>query len=162
MACYEKNAISQAILLQQEVLCTIEQYKLNNTSEYAESLRDYGLFISEDGKIQEAISYIEEAIAIFDSLYTRTSLESALSRLDLASYHSALSHYDIALMEGKDALQTLEKLDSIPQDNYSIAVAKVSRFYEDTGDHEQSLILAIKGELYTCCPRKMRKYLSYS
>lgn len=144
MACYERNAIAQAILLQQAVLCTIEQYNLNNTSEYAESLRDYALFISEDGKIQDAISYIEEAIAIFDSLYTRTSLESALARLDLASYHSALSHYDIALEEGKGALQSLEKLDSVPQDNYSIAVAKVSRFYEDTGDHEQSLILAIK------------------
>ena len=144
MSCFNMNEIVQALAIQKDVLCIIERNSSKLSSEYAEALRDYALFTFENGNIQDAISFVEEAIRIFDSLYTYPNLESALSRLDLASYHSALSHYDVALKEGRSAIETLEGLGNVPQDNYAIGVAKVSRFYEDAGDHEQSLILAIK------------------
>ena len=144
MACFERNEIIHALTLQKEALDIIVQQGKKCSPEYAEALRDYSLFTFENGQILEAIGFIDEATVVFDSLYTANNLESALSRLDLASYHSAISHYDTALELGKSALETLEGLDSVPQDNYAIAVAKVSRFYEDIGDHEQSLLLAIK------------------
>ena len=141
---FKNNNFSNALAYQSDILTLIANLYSETSHEYGEALRDYALFLSECGKIEEAIVSIEQAITIFDSALTKPNIEGELSRLDLASYHSSLSHYDIALQTGIDALQTLEKLDSVPPESYAIAIAKVSRFYEDCGNHEQALILGIK------------------
>ncbi len=111
---------------------------------YASKVMQLSKRLSHAGRLKEAITWGQHAVAITKRLYGTHHIEHAQALSDLAGYYSHAGYYSEALRIGQEAMQLREELSGKESLEYSQSLNNVARYLSYLGNYIEAVSMGRK------------------